>query len=120
MPTPDAAHDPRRAAHAWIAAWNRHDLDAVMEHYAEDVVFRAATVVTRWNRDDGTLHGRAALRAHFAKGLALAPGLRFELEDVLLAPGGYAVVYRRENGNRVVDAVELDAGGRAVRVHAYY
>jgi hypothetical protein len=66
------------------------------------------------------LRGREELRRHFSRGLELAPDLAFTEEALLLAPNGYALLYRRENGNRVLDAVELDAGGRAARVRAYY
>jgi hypothetical protein len=34
----------------------------------------------------------------------------------MTTPGGYALLYRRENGNLVVDAVELDQTGQAKRV----
>jgi hypothetical protein len=107
-------------ARHWVQAWNSHDLDAIMSHYADDVEFQASTVVARWGRPDGTLHGIGELREHFSRGLALAPGIEFQLEEVLLSPSGYAVSYRRENGNRVIDAVELDAANRAHRVRAYY
>lgn len=33
---------------------------------------------------------------------------------------GHALLCRRENGNRVLDAVELDDAGLALRAHAYY
>jgi hypothetical protein len=110
----------RAAAKDWIAAWNAHDLDAILEHYAENVVFRADTVVSRWNRSDGSLRNKAELREHFRLGLERAPDLHFVLREVLTCPGGYAVVYERENGNVVIDAVELDDHGHAARVHAYY
>jgi hypothetical protein len=38
----------------------------------------------------------------------------------MATPGGYALLYRRESGNRVLDVVELSAGGLASRVRAYY
>jgi ketosteroid isomerase-like protein len=104
----------------WIRAWNERDVDAILSHYADDVVFRASTVARRWNRPDGLLRGKAELRAHFLKGLELSPGLHFTLEEVFLCPGGFAVLYRRENGNRVIDAVLVDADGRARDVIACY
>lgn len=110
----------RVAADAWIDAWNAHDLEAIMEHYAEEIEFRADTVVARWERADGTLHGKAELREHFRLGLERAPALRFTLRSFLTCPGGYALLYERDNGNLVIDAVEVDARGLAVRVHAYY
>jgi ketosteroid isomerase-like protein len=104
----------------WVRAWNARNLDAILEHYAENIVFRASTVARRWGKPDGVLRGKAELRAHFAKGLELAPALSFTLEEVFLCPEGYAVLYLRENGNRVIDAVLLDGDGRAREVTAYY
>lgn len=60
------------------------------------------------------------MRRHFERGLELAPGLRFTEEAFLTGPGGYALLYRRENGNRALDVVELDEHGLAARVRAFY
>jgi hypothetical protein len=46
--------------------------------------------------------------------------LHFELEEVFTAPSGYAALYRRDNGNRVLDVVELDDSCKAVSVKAFY
>lgn len=110
----------REHADRWLEAWNAHDLEAIVACYADDVDFVAPTVVHRWKRADGRLRGRDELRKHFGLGLELAPELRFTEEYLLLSPNGYALLYRRENGNRVLDAVELDGAGLARRVHAYY
>ena len=91
-----------------------------MACYAEDVDFAAPTVVTRWGRADGRLNGKAELRSHFERGMRLAPGLTFTEEAFMTCPGGYALTYRRENGNRALDLVELDQHGHAHRVRAYY
>jgi len=102
-------------ATSWIAAWNRRDLDAILDHYAEEIVFQADTVASRWGRPDGVLRGKAELREHFKRGLELAGDLRFELEEVFTCPGDYAVLYRRKNGNRVIDTVVLDEEEHATR-----
>jgi hypothetical protein len=112
--------DVRSHADAWLAAWNAHDLDLIMRCYAEDVDFVASTVVRRWGRSDGRLSGKDELRRHFQLGLELAPNLSFSEESLLTCPAGYALAYRRENGNRVVDVVELDGLGQAARVRAFY
>lgn len=112
--------DLRAHADAWLAAWKRRDLDAILACYAENVVFVAPTVVRRWGRPDGRLQGKAELRRHFELGLELAPDLTFAEEALLTSPGGYALLYRRENGNRVLDVVELDQHGHAARVQAFY
>jgi ketosteroid isomerase-like protein len=104
----------------WIEAWNARDLDRIMRHYASSVVFEANTVVRRWNRPDGILRGVDELREHFRMGLDLSPTLRFELEEVFTVPSGYAALYRRDNGNRVLDVVELNEFSKATNVKAFY
>lgn len=105
---------------AWIDSWNSHDLEGILSHYSDDIIFEVQTAIVRWNKSDGRLIGKQQLRNHFALGIQLAPQLRFTLEDVFLSPGGYALLYHRENGNRVIDAVTLNKDGRASRVTAYY
>jgi hypothetical protein len=104
----------------WIEAWNTHDLERIMNHYVDEVVFTVQTAITHSGKADGKLKGKEELRLHFMKGLDLAPDLHFDVEEILWAPNGYAVLYRRENGNRVLDAVELNEDGLAERVTAYY
>jgi hypothetical protein len=50
----------------------------------------------------------------------MAPGLTFTEEAFLVGPAGYALLYRRENGNRVLDVVELNPAGEAAKVRAFY
>jgi len=117
---PHTILEMRVLAERWIGAWNARDLDRIMEHYAADIEFEANTVVRRWQKPDGKLRGLSELRDHFRLGLELCPHLHFEIEDVFSAPSGYAVLYRRENDNRVLDVVELDLTGKARRVKAFY
>ena len=114
--TPEKA---RSMAEEWCEAWNRRDLDAVMEHYGDNVAFSSPTVVRRWGIANGWLHGRARLRENFAIGIA-AEGLRFELVDVLTSVASMCIIYRRESGQCVSDTVELDDAGKAIRVVACY
>jgi hypothetical protein len=111
---------PREHADRWLEAWNAHDLDAIVDLYAEEVDFASPTVAAFGGSKEGRLSGREELRAHFARGLERAPGLAFTEEALLTGSGGYALVYRREDGARVVESVELDEHGRAIRARAFY
>jgi ketosteroid isomerase-like protein len=112
--------DARTFADAWVAAWNRRDLDAIMNHYAKNVKVTSPLVTRRYGHSDGTLRGRKKLREYFEIGLREVPELRFELRQVLIGPGGLAIVYARENGALVVETLSLNKGGKARRVRVFY
>jgi DNA-binding transcriptional MocR family regulator len=111
---------PREHADRWLEAWNDHDLDAILECYAEEIDFASPSVAELGGPKEGRLSGHEELRAHFARGLERAPGLAFTEEALLKGAGGYALVYRREDGARVVESVELDKKGQAIRARAFY
>jgi ketosteroid isomerase-like protein len=106
-------------ARTWCDAWNRRDLDAIMDHYADEVEFNSPTIVHRWGNSDGWLRGKELLRANFAVGVK-APNLKFDLIDVLLGVNAMCVIYRRETGTLVTDMFEFDDEGRGRRVFACY
>jgi SnoaL-like domain len=103
--------NPLAHAQAWIDAWNRHDLDGIVAFYSPTCRFRAPSVVTRWNRPDGVLHGREELRKQFSMGLGRSPKLHFTLLHVLTGVDSMIVVYRRDNGSVVLDAVTFSPDG---------
>lgn len=111
--------EAKQSAQQWCDAWNDRDLEAVMQHYAEDVKFSSPTVITRLGITSGWIDGKTKLREHFSVGIQ-APNLRFELIDVLLGVDGICIVYRRETGVLVVDMVELDDRKKAKIVRAFY
>jgi hypothetical protein len=65
------------------------------------------------------LHGKDRVRQYVAIGLE-APGLRFDLVDVLLGVNAVTIVYRRENGALVTDLLELNEQGLGRRVVVCY
>jgi hypothetical protein len=101
------------AVRDWIDAWNAHDVERVLGHYAENVVLVAEGVRTRLGRADATARGKDELRDHFRLGLARDPELHFELEALFFSPAGYAVAYRRSVARRSLDVVEWDEAGLA-------
>jgi ketosteroid isomerase-like protein len=100
--TPKAV-DAHAFAVAWIAAWNAHDLERIVAHYADEIVLttpRAAVVVPS---SGGVIRGKAALRAYWAEALTRAPKLRFELDDALTTVGGVTLLYRNHRGERAAE-----------------
>ena len=107
-------------ANDWISAWNRGDLDAIMEHYAENVEFRSPLIIRRLGIPSGRIDGKEHLRAYFANGLETVKNLRLELLQVLLGVDGITIYYRRESGAQIAEVVVLDEQGKAVNVRVHY
>lgn len=71
--------DPRAFAQRWLAAWNAHDLDAVLALFHDDVVFTSPLAAKVVPASQGVLRGKDALRAYWSVALAQVPDLHFEL-----------------------------------------
>jgi len=119
MITEDKARVRVFAAH-WIQAWNSRDLDAIMSHYGEDVVLVSPVAATILGEASGTVRGKKALRAYFKKGLEYYPNLKFELIDVMWGLSSVVLYYVNQKGTKTGEFMEIDAGGKVVRVVANY
>jgi ketosteroid isomerase-like protein len=118
--TPVTPETARRVAAAWVDAWNAHDLERILSHYADDVVFTSPVAVRRMNLPDGTVRGKGQLRAYFGQGLRAQPQIRFDLEDVLVGVDSVALVYRNQRGQRVVEVMHLNMRGQVYRAVVQY
>lgn len=112
--------DARALAEQWVDAWNRHDLDAVLDHYADDVVFDSPLIQRIIDEPSGTLRGTGALREYFRRGLSTYPDLTFRLRDVLCGVSSVTLYYESVNGMMASEMMILNAVGRIVRVSAHY
>jgi len=90
--------DARRFAAQWAAAWNAHDLDRILSHYADDFVMRSPVIVQMTGESSGSLRGKAAVGAYWGRALAAFPGLRFELLDVLCGMDSVTIYYQGHRG----------------------
>ena len=109
-----------RFATEWIAAWNAHDLDAIVAHYAEDVTFVSPFVAALTGEQTATIEGRAGLREYFRLGLEAYPDLHFDLFTALAGASSIALHYRSVGGRLAIETMELDADGFVVRAAAHY
>jgi len=109
-----------KLADAWLQAWNSRDLARIMEHYADAIEFRSPFIVKLMDIADGSLHGKPALAAYFAQGLAKFPELHFTLLQVLPGVGSVTLLYRSVNDLLAAEVMEIDAAGKICRVMAHY
>ncbi len=109
-----------RFATEWIGAWNAHDLEAIVAHYAEDVDFVSPFVAALTGEASARIEGRTALREYFRRGLDAFPELHFELYTALPGASSIALHYRSVGGRLAIETMELDASGLVVRAAAHY
>lgn len=114
------AKDAQQFAKEWCEAWNSHDLDSIMSHYAEDVVLTSPTAARLLKDPAGLVNGKNALRNYFEVGLQAYPNLRFEVLDVTCGVSSMIVYYSNQNGAKVSEYMELGHDGKVTRVIAHY
>src|SRR5579862_485649 len=89
----------------WINAWNKGDINSLINHYSDNVVFYSSAAKRRWGVPDGKLYGIEALGNHFRKAFEEFPSMKITFRKLLLGVDGVLLVYERENGKMMADFV---------------
>ena len=112
--------EARKFADDWTGAWNSHDLEAIMSHYAPEVVLTSPTAAKLLGDSSGTIKGKEAVRSYFARGLQAFPNLTFELLDVMWGISSVVLYYLNQKGTKTGEFMELDANQKVSKVVANY
>ena len=114
-----AAEADERARH-WIEAWNDHDLERVLSHYTDDVVFSSPFIQKMGMSPSGAVVGTQALRAYFKAALARYPALTFRLHAVFRGIDSVTLLYESVNGLLAAETMVLNQQHQVSRVLAQY
>lgn len=109
-----------RFAEEWIAAWNSHDLERILGHYAEDFEMCSPLIIEILNEPSGVLRGKEAVRRYWAKGLDAQPPVRFELLAVHVGVNRIGVVYKSAGRRFVVEVLTFNETRRVTHGVALY
>ena len=113
--------DVHAFAQEWIEAFNAHDLERILSHYGEEVRLISPFYLQFTEGRSDELNGLSELRHYFGTALQRYPHLRFELLDVAAGSRGPCIQYHTNLGDRIaMEAIELDASGKAARVLCHY
>lgn len=107
-------------AREWVKAWNDHDLEAILSHYAEDVVFHSPRIRMVTGRDVDLVSGKAELRAYWGAALERLRNLYFEIDQVLAGSDSLTILYTNERSQQVAETFVFGSGGKVVRSIATY
>ncbi|MEU0495286.1 nuclear transport factor 2 family protein [Mycobacterium sp. NPDC006124] len=116
MPTPDAV----TFAEKWVRAWNDHDVEAVLAHFHDDVVFTSPVAARVLPETGGVVRGKDALRHYWVTALAMVPDLHFEVVRVYRGESLLVINYRNERGGLVNEVLMFDGAGLVREGHGTY
>ena len=114
-----SAPDPVGFAAEWCAAWNRRDVDAVLAHFHDDVVFTSPVAAELVPGSSGVVRGKAALREYWCTALKAVPNLHFDIVGVYAGLSTLVINYRNQKGGLVNEVLEFD-GALVRRGHGTY
>lgn len=97
-------------ARSWLQAWNAHDLNAVLGHFADDAVFTSPIAAQLMPDTGGVLRGKDAIRAYWAEGLRRIPDLQFSIEALYTGIDTLVINYRNHVGALVCEVLHLTDG----------
>jgi hypothetical protein len=102
--------DADRFVAGWMEAWNSHDLETILAHYADDVEYYSP-FIAQLADPSGCLTGRAALQSYVAAALERFPDLHFDPPmHVAAGAGSVSFVYRSVNGMLAVETLVFSPG----------
>jgi ketosteroid isomerase-like protein len=104
----------------WATAWNAHDLDALLRHFAEDVTFTSPVAARIMEDSRGVVSGREQLRKYWARGLELTPDLHFEVLDTYSGIDLLVINFRNERGRRACEVLKFNGDGLVTEGHGSY
>ena len=110
----------RQFAADWIQAWNSHDLDAIISHYADDVALISPAAAKLLGDPSGQVSGKDNVRAYFRRGLEAFPQLKFSLVDVFWGVSSVVLCFENQRGTRTAEFMELNPAGKVMQVVANY
>jgi hypothetical protein len=90
----------------WVESWNAHDIEAVLEHFSDDVVF-TSPVAAQILGGDGEVRGKPALRRYWNEAIGRVPDLHFELLGHYVGVRTIVINYRNQKGGLVAEVLRF-------------
>jgi|UniRef100_A0A7C3WGH3 hypothetical protein len=112
--------EAERIARDWLKAWNSHDLEAILSHYAEGAELTSPFVVQLLGNPAGIVRGKENLRMYFSLGLSMFPDLHLELIRVFTGVNSLVVYYRGINETLAAEVMVLNPEGQVIKTMAHY
>lgn len=110
----------QKFAEEWIRAWNSHDLEDILSHYAEDIEVTTPMIALATGGKENTLRGKEAVREYWRKALDKFPDLHFELIGSTAGVNSVALFYKSIMDKHAVEVMFFDDEGKINKMCAHY
>lgn len=107
-------------AHEWLDAWNKHDVNLIMKHYADSIEFCSPIVQKVLGDPNGVVYGIDNLREYFSRQLQKFSTLHFQLLDVFASPQSVVLYYKINRGLLAAEVMIMNPEMKAIKVYANY
>lgn len=107
-------------ARDWLQGWNDRDIEAILAHYDEQVVFHSPRIAEVLGGVAAFVSGKAALRTYWTEALGKAPKLFFELERVFTGSDSVTLLYTNHRDQSVTETFLFGNTGKVIEVIATY
>ncbi|PKM23264.1 MAG: nuclear transport factor 2 family protein [Gammaproteobacteria bacterium HGW-Gammaproteobacteria-14] len=104
----------------WIEAWNSHDIDRILSHYADDFEMNSPVIARRVGVASGVLQGKDQIRPYWQQAFEEYPDLEFKLLQVLQGVSWMTIYYLGARGKEVAETFIFNPAGEVIRVYASY
>lgn len=121
----DSIHKRRAMNHEnfaeeWINAWNSHDLDKILFHYADDIEVTTPMITLATGGKENTLKGKNDVWEYWKKALEKFPDLNFELIKSTAGVNSVALYYKSIMDKYAVEVMFFDDEGKINKMYAHY
>ncbi|HZM49688.1 MAG TPA: nuclear transport factor 2 family protein [Vicinamibacteria bacterium] len=115
--------DARTFAARWAQAWNSRDIDQVLAHFHDEVVFTSPTALAVMGTP--TVRGKESLRAYWTTALSRLTSLRFTVDRVVWDSDSreLAIIYTSETdgkARRVSENLVFNSAGEVVVAEVFH
>jgi ketosteroid isomerase-like protein len=107
-------------AQQWLDAWNNHDLEEILSHYAEEIELTSPFVAKLTGNFVKSLQGKEALRDYFARGLENYPDLKFVPLQILIGVDSIVIYYRSVQDLLAAEFMLVNEAGLITKIVAHY
>lgn len=107
-------------AEHWINSWNSHDVNAIMSHYADEIVFHSPFIPLLKFNDTGIITNKQDLRKYFEIGLNTYPDLHFTFHSLFTGLNTLVIHYTSVNNREALEVFEFNDAGKVTKVYCNY